>query len=85
MSDNAILKTSASGTVNLDENQPQARPDILSESELLAPSAPSEICLPKAKQLSLALQTSSKVLKRKQVHPLRKRRRAEKISPSCPF
>jgi hypothetical protein len=33
----------------------------------------------------LALQTLSKVLKRKQVHPLRKRRRAEKISPSCPL
>jgi len=53
--------------------------------ELLVLSAPSEIPSPKAEQLFLALQSSPKAPKRKQVHPLRKRRRAEKIAPSCPL
>jgi hypothetical protein len=44
-----------------------------------------EIRLPKVEQLFLELQTSAKVPKRKQVHSLRKRRRAEKIAPSCPL
>jgi hypothetical protein len=55
------------------------------EKELLTPFSQSEIPLLKAGQLFLALQTSSKTPKRKQVHPLRKRRRAEKIAPSCPL
>jgi hypothetical protein len=44
-----------------------------------------EIRLPKVEQLFLALPILSKVAKKKQVHPLRKRRRAEKIAPSCPL
>jgi len=58
---------------------------FIEEKELPAPSVPSEISLPKAEQLSLVLQTSPKGSKRKQIHPLRKRRRAEKIAPSCPL
>jgi hypothetical protein len=36
-------------------------------------------------QLYLELLTSSKAPKGKRIHPLRKRRRAEKIAPSCPL
>jgi hypothetical protein len=36
-------------------------------------------------QLFLPLLSSIKTPKRKQIHPSRKRRRAEKIAPSCPL
>jgi hypothetical protein len=67
------------------QNASPSEAGFIEEKELLAPSVPNETPLPKAEQLSLALQTSSKVPKRKQVHPLRKRRCAEKIAPSCPI
>jgi hypothetical protein len=68
---------------NAIQNAPPREAGFLDRKQLLAPSAPSQISLPKAEQLVLALQTSPKVPKRKQVRPLRKRRRAEKIAPSC--
>jgi hypothetical protein len=46
---------------------------------------PLEASPPKAVQLFLLLQLSSKSPTKRQIHPSRKRRRAEKIAPSCPL
>lgn len=48
-------------------------------------TGPLETPLPKAVQLFLPIEPLSEAWKKKQVHPSRKRRRAEKIAPSCPL
>jgi hypothetical protein len=55
------------------------------EINLLASSAPEEIPSSKAEQLFLVFHTVNNAAKKKQIHPLRKRRRAEEWISPCSF